>query len=60
MVRFMAPYMAVALVIAGFAGYGYGRGTLSAVAVYGVGLVAIIVADIGFERWEERNTYRRR
>jgi hypothetical protein len=55
MLRSLAPYLAVALVVAALTGYGYGAGAIGVLGVYGLVLVAGLVSLVGYVRWDERH-----
>jgi len=54
MLRFMTPYLLVYAVLTAAAGVGYGAGSLSVAATYGVACIALLVAGAGYARWDER------
>ena len=58
MLRYLAPYLAVGMIIAIASAVAYSTGTVDAGGVYGLTWVAMIVMGIGAVRWEERNSHR--
>jgi hypothetical protein len=55
MLRFLAPYFAVAMVAAVIGGVGYGTDRVSVAGVYGIAFAGMIVFMIGAVRWEQRH-----
>lgn len=57
MLRFLAPYLAVATIIAVIDGVALGADAISAVAVYGLILLALLPIALGAVRWEQRQPW---
>jgi hypothetical protein len=55
MLRSVAPYHAVALILAAAGGAAYGAGAIGVPALYLVVLVAGVVAMVGYVRWDLRH-----
>jgi hypothetical protein len=59
MVRFVLPYLGVGLALSGLAGWAYGGGDIGVLGSYGVLTLSIVIALIGYARWEQRQQGRR-
>jgi hypothetical protein len=55
MLRFMTPYLAVALAIAMIGGAGYGSGAVSAPVTYLTVFIATLIACAGYVRWDQHH-----
>jgi hypothetical protein len=54
MLRAVASYLLVGMIIAGGGGIAYGSGLIGMLATYGVILLAGLVGGVGYIRWDER------
>ena len=54
MIRFVLPYLLAGLAISAVAGWSYGGGQLSVLGSYGALTLAIVIALIGYFRWDLR------
>jgi hypothetical protein len=54
MVRFLLPYLIVALVVLVAGAALYANEATGVLGAYATGLAAILVAGVGYARWEER------
>jgi hypothetical protein len=54
MLRFLSPYLVIALAIAAAGGAAYGTEAIGVPAFYAVLLLAGAVASVGYVRWEQR------
>jgi hypothetical protein len=52
MLRFMAPYLIPAMALAMLAGGLYGDGVIGVPATYGLGILACLIAGVGYLRWD--------
>ncbi len=59
MLRYLAPYLTVAMIVAVSSAIGYSTGKIDAAGVYGIMWVVAIITGIGAVRWEERDSRRR-
>jgi len=55
MVRVLAPYLIVSLLLTAGAAGVYGAGLIEVPALYGVMAVAIVVSLVGYVRWDLRH-----
>jgi hypothetical protein len=55
MVRPLAPYLLVSLVLSAGAGGFYGAGLSEVPALYGVMAIAFVISLFGYVRWDERH-----
>jgi hypothetical protein len=55
MLRAVAPYVAVALMICAVGGIAYGSGLIGVLGAYGVILLAGVVGLVGYVRWDDRH-----
>jgi hypothetical protein len=55
MLRAVAPYVIVAVLIGAAAGAAYGVGLIGVVGSYGVMLLAGLVGLVGYVRWDDRH-----
>jgi hypothetical protein len=54
MLRFVAPYFLFAAVVSIAGGAAYGAGSITVPVLYGFMFAAIVVAGLGYARWDER------
>ena len=59
MVRYLAPCVTVAMIVAVGSAIAYSTGKIDAAGVYGIAWVLAIITGVGAVRWEERNSPRR-
>jgi hypothetical protein len=55
MVRPLAPYLLVSLVLSAGAGGFYGAGLSEVPALYGLMAIAFVISLFGYVRWDERH-----
>jgi hypothetical protein len=53
MLRAIAPYVVIGMIISGGAGIAYSSGLIGVLGAYGVVLVAGVIALIGYVRWDD-------
>jgi hypothetical protein len=55
MLRDLARFLAVSLLIAGAAGWLYGAAVIGVLPVYGLIIVAGVISMVGYVRWDLRH-----
>ena len=55
MLRSLAPYLAVGLVLAAASGVAYGAGVIGVLGVYALLLLAGLGGLVGYVRWDDRH-----
>jgi hypothetical protein len=54
MLRYLAPYLALACVVIAAGGIAYGTGAIGVLGAYAAALLATVVSGAGYARWDER------
>lgn len=55
MIRALAPYLAVSLLLSAGAGGLYGAGLIGVLEIYAVLILASVLSLVGYVRWDERH-----
>ena len=58
MLRYLAPYLAVGMILVVSSAIAYSTGKIDAGGLYGITWLMALVVGIGAVRWEERNSRR--
>ena len=58
MLRFLAPYLAVALIATVISAVAYSTDRINAAGVYGILYASVLIACIGVVRWDQKHPHR--
>ena len=60
MLRYLAPYLALACVVVVIGGVAYGTAAIGVLGAYGAAFLATLIAGVGYARWDARRHAPRR